>query len=124
MRVDGVDDRLIEDAGELLLDSLDVLLERVASRPEFAPKAGSPQWLTEWNDRDSDAGRVRARQHVLVRIALAATAHITPRLDIELARRMGIAEDVIERAQGVHPRSGKRKRQNISDESPSQPALW
>jgi hypothetical protein len=45
MRVDGVDDHLIEDAGELLLDSLDVLLERVASRPEFAPKAGSPNGL-------------------------------------------------------------------------------
>ncbi|MCE4267704.1 hypothetical protein [Rhodococcus globerulus] len=45
MRADGVEDRLIEDAVELLLDSLDVLLERVASRPEFAPKAGSPNGL-------------------------------------------------------------------------------
>ncbi|MCZ4618450.1 hypothetical protein [Rhodococcus qingshengii] len=124
MRVDGVDDHLIEDAGELLLDSLDVLLERVASRGEFAPKAGSPQWLSEWNDRDSDAGRVRARQHVLVRIALAAAAHITVRTDIELARQMGIPEDVIERAQGVRPRSRKRKGRNISDECTAQPALW
>ena len=42
MRVDCVDDHLVEDAGQLLLDSLDVRLERVASRREFAPKAGSP----------------------------------------------------------------------------------
>jgi len=124
MRVDGIDDHLIEDAGELVLDSLDVLLERVASRPEFAPKAGSPQWLTEWNDRDSDAGRHRARQHVLLRIALAAAAHITPRPDIEVARQMGIPEDVIERAQGVRPRPRKGKCRNISDELPVQPTLW
>lgn len=107
-----------------MLDSLDVLLERVASRPEFAPKAGSPKWLSEWNDRDSDAGRARARQHLLLRIALAAAAHITPRTDIELARQMGVPQDVIERAQGVHPRSRKRKSRNTSDESPVQPALW
>lgn len=124
MQVDGIDDHLIEDAGELVLDSLDVLLERVASRPEFAPKAGSPQWLSEWNDRDSDAGRARARQHLLLRIALAAAAHITPRTDIELAQQMGIPQDVIERAQGVRPRSRKRKSRNISDGSTVQPALW
>ncbi|MGG7100871.1 hypothetical protein [Rhodococcus sp. 24CO] len=38
--MDGVDDHLIEDAGELLHESLDTLLERVARRPEFGPKAG------------------------------------------------------------------------------------
>ncbi|WP_139053230.1 hypothetical protein [Rhodococcus globerulus] len=123
MRVYGVEDRLIEDAVGLLLDSLDVLVERVASRPEFAPQAGSPQWLAEWNDRDSDAGRLRARQHLLVRIALAAAAHLTPHADIELDREMGIPEDIIERAQGMRPRSRKRKCRNISDESPAQPAL-
>ena len=95
-----------------------------ASRPEFAPKAGSPKWLSEWNARDSDAGRVRTRQHLLLRIALAASAHITPRTDIELARQMGIPQDMIERAQGVHPRPRKRKSRNISDGSPVQPALW
>ncbi len=44
--MNGVDDHLIEDAGELHLESLDILLEHVASRPEFGPKAGAPRWLS------------------------------------------------------------------------------
>lgn len=97
MRVDGIRDEAVAEACDALLESLDVLLERLANRVESAPAAGSAEWKNQWSARESADGRERLRRHLLVKIAIATAARVDPTHDIEMARQAGIPEADIAR---------------------------
>ncbi|MBH5144065.1 hypothetical protein [Rhodococcus erythropolis] len=122
MRVDGIRDEAVAEACDALLESLDVLLERLANRVESAPAAGSAEWKDQWSARESADGRERLRRHLLVKIAIATAARIDPTHDIEMARHAGIPADDIARATGR--RTQRRSPRGNVDILPTQTTLW
>lgn len=122
MRVDGIRDEAVAEACDALLESLDVLLERLANRVESAPAAGSAEWKDQWSARESADGRERLRRHLLVKIAIATAARIDPAHDIEMARQAGIPADDIARATGR--RTQRRSPRGNVDLLPTQTTLW
>lgn len=66
--------RLLDDLAEVLIDRLDQLLDRLADRALAAPTPGSTVWESEWNDRETEAGRARALEHSRVRAELVRRA--------------------------------------------------
>ncbi|PCK24400.1 hypothetical protein [Rhodococcus qingshengii] len=122
MRVDGIRDEAVAEACEALLESLDVLLERLANRVESAPVAGSAEWKSQWSARESEDGRERLRRHLLVKIAIATAARVDPTHDIEMARQMGIPEGDIARASGS--KTKRRSQRGNADLTPAQTTLW
>lgn len=122
MRVDGIRDEAVAEACDALLESLDVLLERLANRVESAPAAGSAEWKDQWSSRESADGRERLRRHLLVKIAIATAARIDPSHDIEMARQAGISADDIARATGR--KTQRRSPRGNVDLLPTQTTLW
>ncbi|KZF15179.1 MULTISPECIES: hypothetical protein [Rhodococcus] len=122
MRVDGIRDEAVAEACDALLESLDVLLERLANRVESAPAAGSAEWKNQWSARESADGRERLRRHLLVKIAIATAARVDPTHDIEMARQAGIPEADIARASGR--KTQRRAPHGNAGLTPTQTTLW
>lgn len=71
----------IVDAAEVVAEKLDLLLERATDSVLGTPLPGSPQWLREWDARDTAGGRAEAAHRARVKAKIAALAirhHIEP----------------------------------------------
>lgn len=101
MRVHGVSDAAITAAGEALSDSVDMLLDRLATKAVGAPVAGTPLWNAQWSQRDEGPGVERRRRHLLTRVAIASTLGLATREDAAAAMELGASAADIAAARGL-----------------------
>ena len=74
--VAGVPEALLDELTEVLIDKIDVLLDRVTDRALAAPTAGSQAWRSQWLERGSDQGREQLARRLYVRAVLAHRAGV------------------------------------------------
>jgi hypothetical protein len=122
MRVDDVADPALHEAAESLAQSLDMLLDRLADRADSRPRAGSAQWKSAWESRDTKDGERAAQRHLLLRIAIASLAGVNASADMDTARRCGIDESTISQASGI--RSTRRPRRKVTHDNVAQLSMW
>lgn len=96
----------VAEAGDILAEEVDVLLERLTDKVLASPRAGSRAWYTQWNSHNSPDGQ---RRRLLVKIAIASQAGIDPVHDIERARQIGTSWVSIGRAAGLSSRTARRR---------------
>lgn len=100
---------MLDDLAHLLLEKLDVLLDRLTDRALASPRAGSAAWRSDWLDRSTDDGRDLERRRVLTRIGLAHRAGLSHGRDITIARSLGVTDAEL-RAGGIDARPRTRCR--------------
>ncbi|AMY56496.1 hypothetical protein A3L23_05198 (plasmid) [Rhodococcoides fascians D188] len=102
---------MLDDLAQLLLEKLDLLLDRLTDRVLASPRAGSDAWRSNWLDRNTADGRDLERRRVLIRIGLAHRAGLAPVRDIAIARSLGVTDAEL-RAGGIdaRPRAKYRPR--------------
>lgn len=103
-------DPILDDLAQLLLEKLDVLLDRLTDRAMASPRAGSAPWRSDWLDRSSDDGRDLERRRVLTRIGLAHRAGLSHGRDVEIARSLGVTDAELRAAGGINARPRARYR--------------
>jgi len=96
----------VAEAGDILAEEVDVLLERLTDKVLASPRAGSRAWYTQWNAHNSPDGQ---RRRLLVKIAIASHAGIDPVHDIERARQIGTSWVSIGRAAGLSSPTARRR---------------
>lgn len=82
-----VSDRVLNELADILVDRIDQLLDRLTDRAMAAPTPGSRGWESEWNERDTLAGRARADEQARVRDELTRRAMVE--LGSETIRALG-----------------------------------
>jgi hypothetical protein len=125
MRVEGVDDAAIAEASAALLESIDVLLDRLSHRVQQSPRPGSRQWRHQWDCRNTPSGQVSRRRHILVRLAIAAEARLAVDQEIAAAVHASASRAELAAASGLPSVTGTRirKRPPTGDEM-KQLAIW
>lgn len=125
MRVEGVDDAAIAEAGAALLESIDVLLDRLSHRVQQSPRPGSKQWRHQWDCRNTPSGQASHRQHILVRLAIAAEARLEVDQELTAAVHAAASPAELAAATGLPhvARPRIRKRPPTSDDV-KQLAIW
>ncbi len=99
----------VTEAGDILAEQVDVLLERLTDKVLGTPRAGSREWYTQWDAQHSPAGHHLQGQRLLVKIAIASQASVDPIHDIERARHAGTAWVAIGRAAGLSSRAARQR---------------
>lgn len=69
-----VPERVLDECAHVLIDKIDLLLDRVTDRAVAAPTPGSAAWELEWSSRDTAIGRPRIAERSRVREELARRA--------------------------------------------------
>lgn len=69
-----VPERVLDECAHVLIDKIDLLLDRVTDRAVAAPTPGSAAWELEWSIRDTAIGRARIAERSRVREELARRA--------------------------------------------------
>lgn len=90
-----LDESAVAEAVEAFREQVDVLLDRVADRIINTPAAGSASWHATWRNRGSEDGRIRLRQHLLARIAVAHHLGLDTAPDVLAALAAGATIDDI-----------------------------
>ncbi|OZE28118.1 hypothetical protein CH278_24670 [Rhodococcus sp. 05-2254-5] len=81
--VAGVPECILDELAQILVEKLDILLDRLADRAVAVPDAGSSAWRSQWHDRTSDAGRERHSYRLYVRAVIATKAGVRLRKPAE-----------------------------------------
>jgi len=100
----------VAEAGDILAEEVDVLLERFTDKVLGSPGAGSIPGVVPAVGGPALAKRTSLEgQRLLVKSAIAARASIDPVHDIERVRRTGTAWVAIGRAAGLISRAARRR---------------
>ncbi|OZC83880.1 hypothetical protein CH254_23600 [Rhodococcus sp. 06-412-2C] len=70
----GVPEQVLDELAQILVEKLDILLDRLTDRAFEVPDAGSAAWQAQWLNRDSDAGREQHARRLYVRAVIASRA--------------------------------------------------
>ncbi len=109
VRVTGVSDDALAEAGETLTDTIDRCIDKLTAHATGSPAPGTPRWHRLWNARDSGEGAAWWRQQLLTRIAIADIAGVDPAPYITQAREHGISTAEIRTARKARIATGQRR---------------